>query len=41
MYISGSPSITIKESDLATFVNPSSVTIGATVQYANNLHKRR
>lgn len=31
MYISGSPSITIKESDLATFVNPSSVTIGATV----------
>lgn len=31
MYITGSPSVTIKESDLATFVNPSSVTIGATV----------
>lgn len=30
-YITGSPSVTIKEEDLATFVNPASVTIGATV----------
>ena len=30
-YITGSPSVTIKEQDLATFVNPASVTIGATV----------
>lgn len=30
-YITGSPSVTIKEEDLATFVNPASVTIGALV----------
>lgn len=30
-YITGSPSVIIKEEDLATFVNPASVTIGATV----------
>lgn len=31
MYITSSPSVTIKESDLATFVNPGSITIGAIV----------
>lgn len=30
-YITGSPSVSIKEEDLATFVNPSSTTIGAAV----------
>lgn len=30
-YITGSPSVSIKEEDLATFVNPSSSTIGAAV----------